>query len=106
MFDQQEYLIGWAVYLLASAVLLGVAWRWSAGWRLADLRNLVRLLLAAALLTPVATSAGSAYLAPAVVVALIESLVEEGSPGRALAPLMVFGGVGLAVTLILSLFRR
>lgn len=105
MFDHSDYVLGWAIYLAGACTLMGVVWFWTSRWRIADLRNVLRLLLAAVLFTPIATAPGSAYLAPASVVALMEFLV-KGEPARAMAPLMVFGGVALAVALLLSLFRR
>ncbi len=105
MFEQADYLMGWGVYLAGVFTLLAVVWFWTSRWRVVDLRNVVRLLLAAILLTPIATAPGSSYLSPAIVVGLMEFL-SEGNPARALAPVMVFAGVALAVSLLLSLLRR
>lgn len=105
-FDRTEYLLGWGVYLLAT---FGACWLFwiSTRWiGLRDLRDMLRILFAALLLTPVASVPGSSYMSPALFTIALEALSEGGDPARAVPPLLACAAAGLVLALLVSLFRR
>ena len=99
-----EYLWGWVVCLLATAVVLVLGFRMSRAWRPVFLRDLVRILAVTTLLVPVETGD---YHAPAYIVLIFEAfLQDDGDPALALSALSLAWGLGLAVLVGRALWRR
>lgn len=89
MITAEQYFYGWVIYLVASLGLLFVWWYMTHRIPFKLLRNSLRLVAAAALLIPYPVEFGSSYLAPALVMSLLELLfVADGDFFRAGQPLI------------------
>ncbi len=89
MFSSTSYLIAWVVYLLGSVGLMVVVWRLTQGVRLNPLKFFLRLSTAIVLLFPYVSDPTQDYLAPGVIIILLEGVFEGlEAMGRAGEPLL------------------
>ena len=102
---EQEYLYGWLFYLLGVFVVMACGWVLTARLRNAPVRNLLRVLAAATLLTPWYAAPDLHYLAPAWIIAAFEGLF-EGEFLRAGAPLLWAAGASTLVYLSVYVLWR
>ena len=112
MFSTSSYLTAWAVYLLGSAGLVAVVWHLTRSLRWAPLRLALRLSTALLLLVPHPADPAQDYLAPALIISLLEGIFEGGEAmARAGLPLLITWLGALIVALVLQalasyLYRR
>ncbi len=108
MLSESSYSAALIIYIgAASALLLYLGWILSRYWRSAWVA-LVVLLSAALLLTPAYPSAEISTLAPALLVAVFEGLINGPEAARhAVKPLLFMMGLALAISIVLrfTLFR-
>jgi hypothetical protein len=98
------YLGAASAVLVYLALILGRNWQWRAGWV-----ALVVLIAAALLLTPAYPDANIKTLAPALVVAVFEGLINGPEAAQhAIRPLAYMLGLALLLSILLRLtiFRR
>lgn len=111
MFSFQEYIIGWAVYLITVIGLLFCTWYITRGIPWLYVKQVLRLIAATLFLTPIAIDNTTAFYAPAWIKAGLQ-LVFEGVDGFMPVGhllLMVLLGVLLVYVLLLiglQLYRR
>ena len=106
MLSESSYLSALYVYLGAAiaivlylAWILGRQWQWRAAWV-----TLVVLLSAALLLTPAYPDPSVKTFAPALIVAIFESLINGPEAARhAVKPLVFMAGLALILTVLLKL---
>ena len=109
MLDESSYLDALYLYVgAACAFIVYMGWilkrYWSAAWV-----SFVVLLVAALLLTPAYPSPSISTFAPALIVAIFESLINGVDAARhAIKPLMFMIGLSFVVSLLLrfTLFRK
>ena len=107
MLQNYEFVFAFAAYYLATIGLLVVWWRITRfiSWTL--LKQLVRVLVAAAILVPAPVASNMVDLCPAIFVLLFDMLlVKDGDQLRALLYLYYGFGLGLAVWLADALLRQ
>ncbi len=110
MFSIEEYIIGWAVYLVAVIGLLAVFWRMTRSIPWLYFKQSLRLVVAALLLLPATIEAMPTYWAPAWVKGLLHLIfsgVEGFWPvGRSLLIGVLFTLVVYLVLLIVTHFYQ
>ena len=107
MLESFEYVLAWVVYFAAAVGVMAVWWRITRYLPWLQLRQLLRVLVAAALLVPAPVSSLHPDWAPAIFVLLFDmTLVEQRDPLRGLAYLLYAQALGLCVLLADSLLRR
>jgi hypothetical protein len=98
------YLGAGSAFLVYLALILGRSWQWRAAWV-----TLVVLIAAALLLTPAYPDTDIQTLAPALIVAIFEGLINGPEAAQhAIRPLVYMLGLALLLSIVLSLtlFRR
>jgi len=106
MLEQNEYLVTWAVYYGAALGVLLVWWRMTKPIPWVPLKQLLRVLLAAAVLVPAPVDSQSIELAPALFVLLFDLLlIQEGGALRASVYLLYGVVLGLVALIIDGLIR-
>ncbi|MEZ5505544.1 MAG: MFS transporter [Gammaproteobacteria bacterium] len=106
MLEQNEYLVTWAVYYGAALGVLLVWWRMTKPIPWVPLKQLLRVLLAAAVLVPAPVDSQSIELAPALFVLLFDLLlIQEGDALRASVYLLYGVVLGLVALIIDGLIR-
>lgn len=106
MLEQNEYLVTWAVYYGAALGVLLVWWRMTKPIPWVPLKQLLRVLLAAAVLVPAPVDSQSAELAPALFVLLFDLLlIQEGDALRASVYLLYGVVLGLVALIIDGMVR-
>ncbi len=109
MLSESSYLTAMYAYIgAASLFLLYLTWVLSRYWR-APWVALAVLVCAALLLTPAYPDAQISTMAPALVVAVFEGLINGPEAARhAIRPLLLMTGLalGLSVVLALTVFRK
>src|SRR5690606_21226229 len=106
MLEQNEYLVTWAVYYGAALGVLLVWWRMTKPIPWVPLKQLLRVLLAAAVLVPAPVDSQSVELAPALFVLLFDLLlIQEGDALRASVYLLYGVVLGLVALIIDGLIR-
>lgn len=106
MLEQNEYLVTWAVYYGAALGVLLVWWRMTKPIPWVPLKQLLRVLLAAAVLVPAPVDSQSAELAPALFVLLFDLLlIQEGDALRASVYLLYGVVLGLIALIIDGMVR-
>ncbi|WP_188150697.1 hypothetical protein [Teredinibacter waterburyi] len=78
MMTETEYLYGWGYYLLGAILLIGCWWFLTAKIRATEVRQLLRVIVPVAILTPWYTNAEQPYLSPALLISIVETLVDGG----------------------------
>ena len=105
--DSVEYLIAWACYLLGAALLYALFCNVTRWVRWFELRNLLRLPLAAMLFVPVYADPAQPFLAPALIVALFDLANHDPGLGvRGVKLILFVMGALLVLLLIESTARR
>lgn len=106
MLEQNEYIVTWAVYYGGALGLLLVWWRLTKLLPWVPLKQLLRVLVAAAVLVPAPVDADSVALAPALFVLLFDLiLIQEGDALRASIYLLYGVVLGLIALIIDGLVR-
>lgn len=90
MLTQQNYLLAWFIYVFAAAGLLYVVWVWLKMLSSSDWRRFFFMVIAVLVLMPWYVSDGQDYLAPALLVALLDAITEGPQQvARAGVPLLI-----------------
>lgn len=88
MLDIYDYLIGWAVYIIAGAFCYIIFYRFTGGLRFKPLANTLRAILIAIMFTPWYVSPEGDLLAPAVIVMALDFVTIGGTSFvRAMVPI-------------------
>lgn len=104
MYTQEEYLYGWAFYLLGVLMVMVCGWLWTARLRYGGLRMVLRSLVAVFLVAPWYASPDLDSLAPAWIIAVFEGIFEGGDAfWRAGLPLVAALSATLVLTLVVQL---
>ncbi len=111
MLDLFDYIVGWAVYILAGTVCYMIFYRVTGGIKIKAIANSLRGILIALMFTPWYVSPEADLLAPALMVMMLDMVtVGDTTFVRALVPLtlaIIFAIlVALCVPLIKRLFGR
>lgn len=101
MLTTTNYLLAWAVYLLAAAGLLLVLFRLTRGWRPVALRIVLRVVPAVWLLLPAVVEPGAARetLAPAFMVLLFELTSDDGAALQIIELLLMVSATAIPLAL-------
>ena len=105
--ETQEYIMAWAVYLIAGVAFSIISWKVMKKilWR--DLTYLLESLLLAIIFTPWYVLPEDEILAPALIVFMLDLItVDVTTSIRALIPLVMAMVFGIIVTVILSVIYR
>ncbi len=88
MLDLQDYLIGWAVYIVAGALCYVIFYRFTGAIKFKPLANCLRAALLALMFTPWYVSPDADLMAPALMVIMLDIVIVGGTSFvRALVPL-------------------
>jgi hypothetical protein len=105
--ETQDYFIAWIIYLLASAGLFILVWRGLKQINWLELRWLLSLWFLCLVFIPMKVLPDQGYLAPALIVFLMDSITEGKQAGlRGLFPLFLGGFLSLSGVLIASIVVR
>ncbi|SMF08602.1 hypothetical protein SAMN02745866_00634 [Alteromonadaceae bacterium Bs31] len=106
MMTENEYLWAWIYYVLGAGLLLACWWYLTRRIPWMELRHVLRLVMAVALLVPWYTNTQQEYMSPALLIALVEGLF-DGSPAfwRAGTPLLSAVLAALVLSTIVFLVR-
>ena len=105
--SDNEYLIAWACYLAGAVVMYALYCYLTRGIPWFEIRNLLRLPLAAVLFVPVYADPNQVYLAPAFIAALFDLANHEPGLGLRGIKLILFVMVVLLVLIVIeSVLRR
>jgi hypothetical protein len=96
MLSTYEYMLAWAMYLLAAIALFVALYLLSRGWAWPVARSLFRGLLAALLFTPAVSMPGSSFLAPANLLSVIALVQHDFDLAE-----KAFLSLGIAVVLVM-----
>lgn len=104
---ENDYVMGWTVYLAGCAGLLLVFWRMTRGIKTHWWRSLLRACAAFLLLVPTLADPDQAFLAPALIASLLEGIFQgPDAMSRAGRPLLIVTGCGALLMVILDLGWR
>jgi len=108
MLTNLEYFAVWCAYIVACIGFFAVFWRVTRGFKHPEVRNLIRGLMAALLLTPLQVLESDFYLAPALFVFLFDGTLYSGIEAyRTFSPLIaVVTLVSIVVSVEAVLFRK
>ena len=98
-----QYVVAWMVYLVSGLFVCVLWWRLTRPLPKSDWRDLLRGIVVVLLFTPWFATGAHEHYAPALMVALMDRLLESTANGLA-AFVMLFGTC--LVTLILVIVRR
>ena len=106
MLDYVEYIMTWAVYLVAAVGLMAVWWRLTRFIPWQTPKQVLRVVLAALILMPAPVIYGSADWAPALFVLLLEVTVAKEADTMRAVPFLLYGLIlGLLALFADGLFR-
>lgn len=106
MLSTSSYLIAWGFYLLGCVGGVSVVWYLTRNIRREELRNLLLLIVAVLLITPYYADPVQSYLAPALIMCLLEGLFEgPQAMWRTGVPLLVSLFGAMALSLMIELGR-
>jgi len=89
MMSESEYLWAWTYYGLGVVLLIACWWYLTRRIPWMEVRHVLRLVVAVALIVPWYTNTQQAYLSPAILIAVVEGLFDGGEAfWRAGAPLV------------------
>lgn len=90
MLDRQDYLIGWAIYIVAGILCYMIFYRFTGIIRFKPIANMLRAVLLALMFTPWYVSPEEDLMAPALMVMMLD-LITKGDTTfvRALVPLVL-----------------
>ena len=102
------YLTAWIAYILASLILLLVAWRLFRRWLSMAVLGPILVMATVLLLLPARVQMDDSSLAPAIIIALLEfALREEPLAGvEALSRLLIATLAVSACILVVTIYRR
>ncbi len=106
MFTAEEYQNAWLMYL-GGVVLMFACWYYLTRFIVwPEVRQLLRIFVAVLFLVPWFTEASSGYLAPAIIIAIVETLTMDGAAfWRAGTPLLVALTLSVALSLLWNLWQ-
>ena len=102
-----NYIIAWAVYLLASLVFFTLFWRFTRSSKRSLGLYCLRAVLLAMALTPWYANSQQVWLAPAIIVLLLDGItMGPGAAVRAAVPLVLAILSALTVTVVIFIATR
>ena len=102
MLTPEEYTAAWAIYVAASMLVIVTVWGWTSWISLRPFRNLIRGLIAVALLTPVDVPPSDNEWAPAIAAMFFDVITKENSLPF-VGPAYFFACVGLLFIILIDL---
>lgn len=88
MLDRQDYLIGWAIYIVAGILCYMIFYRFTGVIRFKPIANSLRAILLALMFTPWYVSPEEDLMAPALMVMMLDLITQGGTTFvRAMVPL-------------------
>lgn len=105
MFSPEEYLNAWLIYLGGVVLMMACWWYLTHFLRWREFRQLSRIVVGTILLVPWYTDATGHYLAPAVIVAVVDALtLGVEAFWRAGTPLLIALIIGVVLSLAWSIW--
>lgn len=106
MFTPEEYMKAWLMYLAGAVLMIACWWYLTHFMRWRELKQLSRIAVVVLLVVPWFTDANGSYLAPAIIIALVDSLTHGGEAfWRAGTPLLIALIVSFALSLGWTVWR-
>lgn len=107
MFSSSEYVMAWMAYLVGSVGMMIVVWYLTRKITFSALRHLLQLVAAILMVTPYYADPQQPYLAPALIMALLEGIFEgPEAMWRAGIPLLATLFCGIVLLVIIELLWR
>ena len=106
MYTHEEYVYGWAFYLLGVLIIMVCGWILTAKIPWSVIRHLLRLCVGVVLLVPWYATAEADHLAPAWLIATFEGLFDSDATFmRAGAPMLAALAVALVFFAVVAITR-
>lgn len=107
MLDIYDYIVGWAVYIVAGALCYMIFYRFTGVIKIKAIANTLRAILLALMFTPWYVSPEADLLAPALMVMMLDMVTQGGTAFiRALVPLSISIVFAIFIALSGSLIKR